>query len=82
MIDSLKLNEVRTVYDTQNPKIGSVISDAVEEKKTPILCSRCRQHWAGTIAPESVCFPKNLLVEGISDLVYLNHFSTILQGYG
>lgn len=29
MIDSLKLNEVRTVYDTQNPKIGSVMSDAV-----------------------------------------------------
>lgn len=25
MIDSLKLNEVRTVYDTQNPKIGSVV---------------------------------------------------------
>ena len=33
MIDSLKLNEVRTVYDTQNPRIGSVVSDAIEEKR-------------------------------------------------
>lgn len=37
MIDSLKLNEVRTVYDTQNPKIGSIVSDAVEEKDSDTL---------------------------------------------
>ena len=37
MIDSLKLNEVRTVYDTQNPKVGSVVSDAVEEKDSDTL---------------------------------------------
>lgn len=37
MIDSLKLNEVRTVYDTQNPKVGSVVSDAVQEKDSDTL---------------------------------------------
>ena len=78
MIDSLKLNEVRTVYDTQNPKIGSVVSDAVEEKDSDTLQAALGY----TIAQNLYVSPKNLLVEGISDLVYLNHFSTILKDMG
>lgn len=35
-----------------------------------------------TIAQNLYVSPKNLLVEGISDLVYLNHFSTILKDMG
>lgn len=81
MIDSLKLNEVRTVYDTQNPKIGSVISDAVDEKDSDTLFP-LQAALGYTIAQNLYVSPKNLLVEGISDLVYLNHFSTVLKGLG
>ena len=81
MIDSLKLNEVRTVYDTQNPKIGSVVSDAVEEKDSDTLFP-LQAALGYTIAQTLYVSPKNLLVEGISDLVYLNHFSTILKDMG
>lgn len=78
MIDSLKLNEVRTVYDTQNPKIGSVVSDALEEKDSDTLFP-LQAALGYTIAQNLYVSPKNLLVEGISDLIYLNHFSTILK---
>ena len=78
MIDSLKLNEVRTVYDTQNPKIGSVVSDAVEEKDSDTLFP-LQAALGYTIAQNLYVSPKNLLVEGISDLIYLNHFSAILK---
>ena len=81
MIDSLKLNEVRTVYDTQNPKIGSVVSDAVEERDSDTLFP-LQAALGYTIAQNLYVSPKNLLVEGISDLVYLNHFSTTLKEVG
>ena len=81
MIDSLRLNEVRTVYDTQDPKIGSVVSDAVEEKDSDTLFP-LQAALGYTIAQNLYVSPKNLLVEGISDLVYLNHFSTILKDMG
>ena len=81
MIDSLKLNEVRTVYDTQNAKIGSVVSDAVEEKDSDTLFP-LQAALGYTIAQNLYVSPNNLLVEGISDLVYLNHFSTILKDMG
>lgn len=81
MIDSLKLNEVRTVYDTQNPKIGSVVSDAVEEKDSDTLFP-LQAALGYTIAQNLYVSPNNLLVEGISDLVYLNHFSTVLKTMG
>lgn len=81
MIDSLKLNEVRTVYDTQDPKIGSVVSEAVEEKDSDTLFP-LQAALGYTIAQNLYVSPKNLLVEGISDLVYLNHFSALLKSQG
>ena len=81
MIDSLKLNEVRTVYDTQNPTVGSVVSDAVEERDSDTLFP-LQAALGYTIAQNLYVSPNNLLVEGISDLVYLNHFSTILKEMG
>lgn len=81
MIDSLKLNEVRTVYDTQNPKVGSVVSDAVEEKDSDTLFP-LQAALGYTIAQNLYVSPNNLLVEGISDLVYLNHFSSLLKEMG
>lgn len=81
MIDSLKLNEVRTVYDTQSPKIGSVVSDAVEERDSDTLFP-LQAALGYTIAQNLYVSPNNLLVEGISDLVYLSHFSTLLKEKG
>jgi predicted ATP-dependent endonuclease of OLD family len=81
MIDSLKLNEVRTVYDTQDAKIGSVISDALEEKDSDTLFP-LQAALGYTLAQNLYVSPKNLLVEGISDYVYLNHFSAVLKELG
>lgn len=81
MIDSLKLNEVRTVYDTQNPRVGSVVSDAVEEKDSDTLFP-LQAALGYTIAQNLYVSPNNLLVEGISDLVYLSHFSSALKVLG
>lgn len=81
MIDSLKLNEVRTVYDTQDPKVGSVVSDALEERDSATLFP-LQAALGYTIAQNLYVSPKNLLVEGISDLVYLNHFSALLKSLG
>jgi hypothetical protein len=72
---------VRTVYDTQDPKIGSVVSDAVEEKDSDTLFP-LQAALGYTIAQNLYVSPKNLLVEGISDLVYLNHFSSLLKDMG
>ena len=81
MIDSLKLNEVRTVYDTQDSKVGSVVSDALEERDSDTLFP-LQAALGYTIAQNLYVSPKNLLVEGISDLVYLNHFSALLKSLG
>jgi predicted ATP-dependent endonuclease of OLD family len=81
MIDSLKLNEVRTVYDTQDPKVGSVVSEAVEERDSDTLFP-LQAALGYTIAQNLYVSPKNLLVEGISDLVYINHFSALLKSMG
>lgn len=78
MIDSQKLNEVRTVYDSQDPKKGSIVSDAIEEKDSDTLFP-LQAALGYTIAQNLYISPRNLLVEGVSDLVYLTHFSSILK---
>lgn len=81
MIDSLKLNQVRTVYDTQDPRIGSVISSALEEKDSDTLFP-LQAALGYTLAQNLYVSERNLLVEGISDLVYLSHFSSLLNEMG
>ena len=78
MIDSQKLNEVRTVYDSQDHKKGSIVSDAIEEKDSDTLFP-LQAALGYTIAQNLYISPRNLLVEGVSDLVYLTHFSSILK---
>lgn len=81
MIDSLKLDQVRTVYDTQDSKIGSVISSALEEKDSDTLFP-LQAALGYTLAQNLYVSEKNLLVEGISDLIYLSHFSSLLNELG
>lgn len=78
MIDSLKLNEVRTVYDSQDKNVGSIMSDIVEEKDSTTLFP-LQAALGYNIAQNLYISEKNLLVEGISDLVYLNYFSELLK---
>ena len=78
MIDSLKLDQVRTVYDTQDPKVGSVISPALEEKDSDTLFP-LQAALGYTLAQNLYVSERNLLVEGISDFVYLSHFSSLLN---
>lgn len=81
MIDSLKLNEIRTVYDTQDKNIGSIVSDALEEKDSTTLFP-LQAALGYNIAQNLYISEKNLLVEGISDLAYLNYFSELLESKG
>ena len=78
MIDSERLNEIRTVYDTQDPKVGSKISEAVQEKDPDTLFP-LQAALGYTIAQNLYISKNNLLVEGISDLTYLEFFSSILK---
>ncbi len=78
MIDTLYLNEVRTVYDNQKHNKGSIVSEATIEKDSETLFP-LQAALGYTIAQNLYISKKNLLVEGISDLVYLNHFSAILK---
>lgn len=81
MIDSNKLDQVRTVYDTQDPKVGSVVSSALEEKDSDTLFP-LQAALGYSLAQNLYISEKNLLVEGISDLVFISHFSSILKDMG
>jgi len=81
MIDPAKLHEVRTVYDSNNAKIGSIISDALEEKdKTTLFPLQAALGY--DVAQNLYISPKNLLVEGVADLVYLTLISEKLRNKG
>ena len=81
MIDSTKLHEVRTVYDSNDAKIGSLISDALEEKDSATLFP-LQAALGYDIAQNLYISPKNLLVEGVADLVYLTLISDRLRVLG
>lgn len=81
MIDPAKLHQVRTVYDSDNPKIGSVISSALEEKDKSTLFP-LQAALGYDIAQNLYVSQKNLLVEGVADLVYLTLLSNKLRSLG
>lgn len=78
MIDSLRLNKIRTVYDSNDRNKGSTILEALEEKDSETLFP-LQAALGYSIAQNLYISKNNLLVEGISDLVYLNHFSSLLN---
>lgn len=78
MIDSLKLDKVRTVLETSD---GSVISDSLQEKD-PNTLFPLQAALGYDIAQNLFINEKNLLVEGVSDLLYLQTISSILQSKG
>lgn len=81
MIESDKLDEVRTVYDSNNSKVGSVISNALEEKDQGTLFP-LQAALGYNLAQNLYISDKNLLVEGVADLMYLTVISGILNSNG
>ena len=75
MIESNKLNHVRTVVEKED---GAHISESVQEKD-PNTLFPLQAALGYDLAQNLFVSPKNLIVEGIADLVYLNIISAILQ---
>ena len=78
MIKSESLNKVRTVLETDK---GSIISDSVQEKD-PNTLFPLQAALGYNVAQNLYISPKNLLVEGVSDLIYLQTMSGILDNEG
>lgn len=77
-IPSENLDRVRTVLETDK---GSIISDSVQEKDPKTLFP-LQAALGYDIAQNLFISSKNLLVEGISDLIYLETMSGILESEG
>ena len=78
MITSDKLQRVRTILETDK---GSVISDSIQEKDPKTLFP-LQAALGYDIAQNLFISKKNLLVEGVSDLIYLQYMSAILESAG
>jgi predicted ATP-dependent endonuclease of OLD family len=75
MIASGNLNRVRTVLETEE---GSIVSDSVQEKD-PNTLFPLQASLGYDIAQNLFVSKKNLLVEGVSDLIILTAISGILE---
>ncbi len=75
MIETNKLNKVRTVFEGID---GTTISDSVQEKD-PNTLFPLQAALGYDLAQNLFVSKKNLLVEGISDLTYLKIFSSMLE---
>lgn len=78
MVEPENLNRVRTVLETNN---GSVISDSIQEKD-PNTLFPLQAALGYDIAQNLFISKNNLLVEGVSDLIYLQALSGILEEKG
>ena len=78
MVNSEKLHRVRTVLETEK---GSVISDSIQEKD-PNTLFPLQAALGYNIAQNLFISNNNLLVEGVSDLVYLQVMDAILKEKG
>ena len=78
MIEYDKLDEVRTVYDSNDSKVGSIISNALEEKDQGTLFP-LQAALGYNLAQNLYISDKNLLVEGVADLMFLTVMSGILK---
>ena len=81
MIESNCLNQVRTVYDSQDPKVGSVISDVIQEKDPDTLFP-LQAALGYDLAQNLYVSKNNLLVEGVSDLIFIESISEFLKSSG
>ncbi|CUU52103.1 hypothetical protein AP460_01016 [Actinobacillus pleuropneumoniae] len=78
MVPHNSLERVRTVYESKD---GTTIKDAIEEKDSDTLFP-LQAALGYDIAQNLFINKNNLLVEGVSDLVYLTMMSSILEESG
>lgn len=78
MIDSGRLNRVRTIVEADG---GTRVSDTIQEKD-PRTLFPLQAALGYDLAQNLFISPHNLLVEGSSDLLYLQHISALLAGEG
>lgn len=78
MIETDKLNKVRTVFEKKD---GTLISDSVQEKD-PSTLFPLQAALGYDLAQNLFVSNKNLLVEGIADLTYISIISAILEAKG
>lgn len=78
MVRSSELHRVRTVLETNN---GSVVSDSIQEKDPKTLFP-LQAALGYDIAQNLYISKKNLLVEGTSDLIFLEAMSGLLEEAG
>ena len=78
MINSSKLHRVRTIVETEK---GTAISDSIQDKD-PNTLFPLQAALGYDIAQNLFISDKNLLVEGASDLIYLQYFSDLLEKNG
>lgn len=78
MVEPGKLERVRTIVET---KKGSIVSDSIQEKD-PNTLFPLQAALGYDIAQNLFISKNNLLVEGVSDLIYLQIMAGILQEEG
>lgn len=78
MIETDKLNKVRTVFENKD---GTLISDSVQEKD-PNTLFPLQAALGYDLAQNLFVSNKNLLVEGIADLTYISIISAVLEAKG
>ncbi len=78
MVDSNHLERVRTIVETD---AGSVVSDSIQEKDPKTLFP-LQAALGYDIAQNLYISKNNLLVEGVSDLIYLEIMSGLLEQIG
>lgn len=78
MIETDKLNKVRTVFEKKD---GTTISDSVQEKDSNTLFP-LQAALGYDLAQNLFVSSKNLLVEGIADLIYISILSAVLEDKG
>jgi predicted ATP-dependent endonuclease of OLD family len=69
MIETSKIHRIRTVYDTLDPKKGSIVSESIQEKDPDTLFP-LQAALGYDIAQNLFISENNLLVEGPGDLIY------------
>lgn len=75
MIDTRHLSRVRTIMDTTE---GSIASESIQERDSKTLFP-LQAALGYDIAQNLFIAQSNLIIEGVSDLVYLNVMSAILE---
>lgn len=81
MVETKNIHRVRTVFDTLDPKKGSIISDSIQEKDPDTLFP-LQAALGYDIAQNLFISTNNLLVEGPGDLVYFEILNDILGQLG